>query len=136
MINLAQKEFWSIVIGGSLLSVNAGFINVVTLAGVFSVTVSVSLLGNRVKALISLKHVTGHVAIIGLSLFQKDLNTLVLNTSILMSFMFGSFIAGFLVGDSKFRLGRSYGYCLIVESAALFMSFFFLKQEVSQYCVG
>jgi len=40
MNNIAQREFWSIVIGGTLLSINAGFINVVTLAGVFSVTVS------------------------------------------------------------------------------------------------
>ena len=37
------------------------------------------------------------------------------------------------MGDSKFRLGRTYGYCLLFESAALFLSFLFLKRE---YVIG
>jgi len=44
--------------------------------------------------------------------------------------MFGSFISGFMVGDTKFKLGRAYGYALILESAALFLSFAFLKKEL------
>lgn len=114
MNNIAKREFWSIVIGGTLLAINAGFINVVTLAGVFSVTVS---------------HVTGNVTRIGVSLFQRDFITLALITSILLSFMFGSFISGFMVGDAKFKLGRTYGYALLLESLALFLSFGFLKKE-------
>ncbi|KAI8816458.1 uncharacterized protein EV422DRAFT_551654 [Fimicolochytrium jonesii] len=115
MNNFASREFYSIVIGGSVLALNAGFINVVTLAGVFSVTVS---------------HHTGNVSKTAIALYNWDLTTLALVTSIVFSYMFGSFIAGFMVGDNKFRLGRSYGYSLMVESACLFGSFVFLRREL------
>lgn len=42
--------------------------------------------------------------------------------------MFGSFIAGLVVGDSKFRLGRGYGLAILIESAALFACLGFLKK--------
>ncbi|RKO93541.1 hypothetical protein BDK51DRAFT_19960 [Blyttiomyces helicus] len=115
MNNFAAKEFYSIVVGGSVLSLNAGFINVVTLAGVFSVTVS---------------HVTGNVSRVAISIYEADLTTLALVGSIIFSFMFGSFMAGLMVGDNKFRLGRGYGYALLLESAALFGSFIFLRREL------
>jgi uncharacterized membrane protein YoaK (UPF0700 family) len=44
--------------------------------------------------------------------------------------MFGSFIAGLMVGDSKFRLGQSYGYALLLESFALLMAYIFIKSEL------
>ncbi|KAJ3055526.1 hypothetical protein HK097_010213 [Rhizophlyctis rosea] len=123
MNNFATREFYSIVIGGSLLAANAGFINVVTLAGVFSVTVS---------------HLTGNVSRIAIALFQADITTLMLITSIIFSFGFGSFVAGYMVGDSKFRLGQSYGYGLILCSASLFGSFLFLRKEliVGEWCAA
>ncbi|TPX66620.1 hypothetical protein SpCBS45565_g04324 [Spizellomyces sp. 'palustris'] len=123
MNTFAQREFNSIVIGGSVLALNAGFINVVTLAGVFTVTVS---------------HHTGNVSRIAMALLNADITTLALVTSILFSYMFGSFIAGFMVGDNKFRLGRGYGYALILESACLFASFIFLRREliVGEWCAA
>lgn len=123
MNNFAAKEFWSIVVGGSMLAVNAGFINVVTLAGLFQVPVS---------------HVTGNVSKVAIFIFQEDFTNFILITSILFSFMFGSFIAGIVVGDNKFRLGRGYGYAILVESAALFGSYFFLKRElvVGEWCAA
>ncbi|RKO85889.1 hypothetical protein BDK51DRAFT_52570 [Blyttiomyces helicus] len=115
MKNCAAKEFYSIVVGGSVLSLNAGFINVVTLAGVFSVTVS---------------HVTGNVSRVAISIYEADLPKIAFVGSIVFSFIFGSFMAGLMVGDSKFRLGRGYGYALLLESAALFWSFIFLRQKL------
>lgn len=43
-----------------------------------------------------------------------------------------------MVGDNKFRLGRSYGYSLILESACLFGSFVFLRREliVGEWCAA
>ena len=38
-------------------------------------------------------------------------------------------MAGFLVGESKFRLGRDYGLCLAIECGMLFASFLFLRSE-------
>jgi len=46
------------------------------------------------------------------------------------AFMFGAFTAGVMVGDNKFRLGRTYGYALLLESGALFCSYYFLKREL------
>ncbi|KAI9094716.1 hypothetical protein DFS34DRAFT_561350, partial [Phlyctochytrium arcticum] len=123
MNSFAEREFNSIVIGGSVLALNAGFINVVTLAGVFTVTVS---------------HHTGNVSRIAISLLNGDLTTLALVSSIILSYMFGSFVAGFMVGDNKFRLGRSYGYALILESGLLFASFIFLRRELilGEWCAA
>lgn len=44
--------------------------------------------------------------------------------------MFGCFVAGFMVGDSKFRLGQSYGYALLLESFALLAAYIFIKSEL------
>lgn len=43
-----------------------------------------------------------------------------------------------MVGDHKFRLGRSYGYGLILCSASLFGSFIFLRREliVGEWCAA
>ncbi|KAJ3299210.1 hypothetical protein HK104_009743 [Borealophlyctis nickersoniae] len=123
MDNFASREFNAIVIGGCLLAANAGFINVITLTGVFSVTVS---------------HLTGNVSRVAIALFNADITTLMLVTSICFSFSFGSFIAGLMVGDHKFRLGHAYGYALLIESACLFASFIFLRRElvVGEWCAA
>ncbi|KAJ3314481.1 hypothetical protein HDU76_002405 [Blyttiomyces sp. JEL0837] len=123
MNNFAQKEFYTIVAGASILAANAGFINVVAMAGVFSVTVS---------------HVTGTVSRIGISLVQGDITTLSMVVSIILSFMFGAFIAGYMVGDHKFQLGNAYGYALMLESGMLFASFISLRREliVGEWCAA
>jgi uncharacterized membrane protein YoaK (UPF0700 family) len=85
------------------------------MAGVYSATVS---------------HVTGNITRIAIAIWQEDLTIFALVSSIVASFMFGSFVAGFLVGDSRFKLGRTYGYVLLLESVALFLSFIFTKNEL------
>ncbi|TPX49211.1 hypothetical protein SeMB42_g01332 [Synchytrium endobioticum] len=123
MDKFVNKEFYTIVAGACMLAGNAGFINVVTLAGVFSVTVS---------------HLTGNVSRIAIALYNADVTTIALVVSIIVSFMFGAFVAGFMIGDTKFRLGRAYGYALLLESAMLFGSFMFLKREliVGEWCAA
>jgi Protein of unknown function (DUF1275) len=124
MNNLPPAEFNAIVMGGSILAANAGFINVVSMAGIFpGVTVS---------------HVTGTVSRIPISIFRQEFETLVLVLSILLSFAFGCFMAGFLIGESKFKLGRDYGFCLAIESAMLFLSFLFLQSEyvLGEWCAA
>ncbi|KAI8901826.1 hypothetical protein BC833DRAFT_576259 [Globomyces pollinis-pini] len=124
MNNLPPREFYTIVGGGVLLAANAGFINVVSMAGIFpGVTVS---------------HVTGSVSRVAISIMQEDLETFVLVVSILLSFMFGCFMAGFIVGDHRFTLGAPYGFCLAIESGALFASFLFLREEyiLGEWCAA
>ncbi|KAJ3098787.1 hypothetical protein HK100_005019 [Physocladia obscura] len=52
--------------------------------------------------------------------------------------MFGAFISGYMVGDAKFVLGRSYGYALLLESGMLFASYATLKGEyiVGEWCAA
>ncbi|KAJ3219624.1 hypothetical protein HDU67_000112 [Dinochytrium kinnereticum] len=123
MNQFAQKEFYSIVVGASILAANAGYINVVTLAGVFSVTVS---------------HVTGNVSKVAISLITGDVTMLAVVTSILFSFMFGAFVAGYMVGDHKFQLGLTYGYALLLEALMLFLSMVTLRREliVGEWCAA
>ena len=115
MNNLAKKEFNAIVLGGSVLSFNAAYINVCAMAGAYSATVS---------------HVTGNITRIGISIFNEDLTIFALVASIVGAFMFGSFVAGFMVGDSRFRLGQSYGYALLLESFSLLAAYIFIKSEL------
>ncbi|EGF81386.1 hypothetical protein BATDEDRAFT_23779 [Batrachochytrium dendrobatidis JAM81] len=112
MNNLPEREFHTIVAGGVALAANASFINVVSMAGV---TVS---------------HVTGSVSRVAISAVQQDWETFLLVVSIIVSFTFGSFMAGFIVGDNRFKLGANYGITLCIESAALFTSFMFLRREL------
>ncbi|KAL2918060.1 hypothetical protein HK105_202474 [Polyrhizophydium stewartii] len=116
MNNLPQREFNTIVAGGAALAANAGFINVVSMAGVFpGVTVS---------------HVTGSVSRVAISVVQQDWDTFFLVVSIVSSFVFGAFISGFIVGDNRFKLGANYGFTLFLESGALCVSFLFLRREL------
>lgn len=115
MNKLETREFYAIVLGGSILSFNAAYINVCAMAGAYSATVS---------------HVTGNITRMGISVFNEDLTIFALVASIVGAFMFGSFVAGFMVGDSKFRLGHSYGYALLLESFALLAAYIFIRSEL------
>ncbi|KAJ3318368.1 hypothetical protein HDV06_000548 [Boothiomyces sp. JEL0866] len=87
---------------------------------------------------VTVSHVTGLVSRVAISTFAEDFETFVLVTSVLLSFMFGCFIAGFIVGDHKFTLGAPYGVCLAIESGALFASYLFLSQEfiLGEWCAA
>ena len=63
--------------------------------------------------------------------FQREWQKLFLASSVIIAFGAGSFVSGFIIGDSKFRLGRSYGLVLLIEAFALFMSFMLLKSDKS-----
>ncbi|KAJ1344776.1 hypothetical protein BSLG_000291 [Batrachochytrium salamandrivorans] len=112
MNNLPEKEFYTIVAGGVALAANAGFINVVSMAGV------------------AVSHVTGSVSRVAISIVQHDWETFLLVVSIIASFTFGAFVSGFIVGDNRFKLGANYGLTLCLESAALLVSFLFLRREL------
>ncbi|KAI8909558.1 hypothetical protein EDD86DRAFT_190535 [Gorgonomyces haynaldii] len=120
MNNLPAREFNTIVVGGVLLAANAGYINVVSMAG------------------ITVSHVTGSVSRIGMSVFNGDFDTFALVGSVVICFMFGCFISGYLVGDTKFRLSNMYGYTLFLEAGFLFASYVFLKQELilGEWCAA
>ncbi|KAI9175616.1 hypothetical protein H9P43_006979 [Blastocladiella emersonii ATCC 22665] len=105
----AAREFYTVVIGGTILSHIAGFVNAVALGSAFTVTVT---------------HITGNLTRFGAALLKGDLATMGVTTGITLAFMFGSFVSGFSIDSTKFQLGRSYGIALVAEAAILVVSWF------------
>ena len=114
MIDLRIRDFYAVVIGGSVLSSIAGYINAATMIGLFSTTVS---------------HLTGTVTRLAVASVQNKWDSVLRETTILLGFAFGSFICGIIVRNSKFRLTRRYGTALLVESVALFITTLLLYFE-------
>ncbi|KAI9221605.1 hypothetical protein BC828DRAFT_366082 [Blastocladiella britannica] len=103
----ATREFYTVVIGGTILATLAGFINAVTMAGAYKVTVS---------------HVTGHTTRMALSLVNGDTYTAGNVGCLALFYFLGSVTSGITIDSTRFQLGRSYGIALLVEAALLFVS--------------
>lgn len=100
------EEFAAIIIGGCLLSFNAGFINAVTLA-LSGLTVS---------------HVTGVVTKAAIALGESDSYNFWMNAAVLFFFILGSMLSGMLIPYSSFHLGRAYNKIFIVGTGLLVIS--------------
>eukprot|EP00743_Colponemidia_sp_Colp-15_P003186 GILK01003441.1.p1 GENE.GILK01003441.1~~GILK01003441.1.p1 ORF type:complete len:329 (-),score=45.06 GILK01003441.1:7-993(-) len=112
MNTFKRREFNTVVIGGAALAGNAGFVNAIALGGLFASTVS---------------HVTGNVTKTAVQILRGQFMSAA-NTGFLIGcFMLGSFASGIIIGDSKFRLGRRYGYALALESFSFLLSYLLLK---------
>lgn len=93
-------EFAVILIGATLLSFNAGFVN-----------------GCTYQARnIPVSHVTGTTTHAGMNLGNGDWNDFAVNFAIICSFVFGSSITGFFMPQNSFQLGREYGPLFIIGS--------------------
>lgn len=96
-----------IVIGCLCLAFTAGFVNSITVLG---------FVGNSVS------HVTGTVTVAAELLAKGDVAKLYKVFSILLFFVLGAAISGLLVKDESLKLGRNYGYALLIESGFILMS--------------
>jgi hypothetical protein len=86
------REFIAIVVGGSLLSFNAGFINAITLL-ISGFTVS---------------HVTGSTTKAAIRLYQEEYHEMGELLLLCMCFVGGSSISAMLSNHQTFHLGREY----------------------------
>ena len=86
-------EFSVIMIGTAALSFNAGFVNGCTYQ----------------FRNIPVSHVTGTTTHAGMNAGQGDWNSFAVNMAIIISFIFGSSITGFMMPENSFQLGREYG---------------------------
>jgi uncharacterized membrane protein YoaK (UPF0700 family) len=101
-----KHHFAAISVGGTLLTINAGFINAVTAlhSGMFTTHVS----GNFTKA--------------GMSLEALDGNAFLQYSMLICCFMFGSFLCSLLVPYQTFYLGRAYNLVFILGTFFLLLS--------------
>ena len=101
-------RFLALILSGCLLSIIGGYINTICIAHFYRVSVS-AFTGATSKIAIELIH--GN--------FIATLHLLLL----IFSFISGSFISAALVGGSSFRIDRSYGFVLLLESFALALGY-------------
>ncbi len=108
------RPFLSLILIGCLLSFVAGYINTICLVGFFQTSISAS---------------TGTTSKMVIELAKGNLGRMLHFFLLIFSFVLGSFISAALVGGSSFRIQRSYGLVLLLESFALAFGYLF---EVSK----
>lgn len=96
--------------GAFLLAMVAGFVNAIALLGFEHQAVS---------------HVSGTATLVG-SQIVNDTGELLRLVGILLSFLLGSAISGFMLTSSSLKLGRFYDVLLILEACLLLVSMYFL----------
>ena len=93
-------EFSVIMVGATALSFNAGFVNGCTY---------------QFRG-IPVSHVTGTTTHAGLNIGTNDWESFAVNMAIIVSFVFGSAITGYMMPQNSFQLGREYGPLFLIGS--------------------
>lgn len=108
---ISQLPRW-VEVGAFVLALVAGFINAIGLLSFEHQSVS---------------HLSGTATLLGTSLLNVPLYNVTHLLGILLSFLFGSTLAGFLLHSSSLKLGRHYDTALFIESALLLISLWCLS---------
>ena len=104
MINKLPK--W-ILWGGCVLAFNAGCINSTALVGFTHLSAS---------------HVTGNVTLFATALAEQHYQQMAMVCIVLLSFLSGAVISGFVVGSTALKEGKRYGNALLIEASLLIVS--------------
>ena len=103
-----------ILIGGAVLAFSAGCVNIIALSGFTNLSVS---------------HVTGNVSLFSSAIARFDWPVIFFIGASLLSFLAGSILSGYLIGQRSLKLGRRYGLALFIEASLLFCSFLLFFQH-------
>ncbi len=109
---LHQLPRW-VEVGGFCLALIAGSVNAIALLGFNHQGVS---------------HLSGSSSLLGVELAQGDLAAALHLLLILLSFVLGSALSGFAIGNQSLKLGRRYSVALLGESLALLLAMLMLEQ--------
>ncbi len=101
------------MLGGFILALNAGYVNVVALLSSYKLPVS---------------HMTGITSNLSISLVHNRGSWRLL-ALLIVSFVAGSVVSGLTIESMELRFGRRYGVLLILESALLLAAITPLTQE-------
>lgn len=103
-------------IGGFVLSVIAGSVNAIALLGFMHQGVS---------------HLSGVSTLLGVELAGGNLTEMLHLLLIIVSFVLGSAISGFIIGNESLKLGRRYSAALIIEALLLLLAMHYLKHSAN-----
>lgn len=109
---ISQLPKW-VEVGALILALVAGFVNAVGLLSFEHQSVS---------------HLSGTATLLGTSFLSASFQSVIHLLGILLSFLFGSIIAGFLLHGSTLKLGRHYDTALFLESALLMVTLWLLSR--------
>lgn len=109
MISRLPRWVW---LGGAVLASVAGMVNTVSLLGFEHQGIS---------------HLTGATTAFSIALTQMSLGAFH-PLALILSFILGAMLSGFVIKDSALHLGRQYGTVLLIESFLLFLSIPFLAK--------
>lgn len=104
MITKLQKWVW---LGAAALAFSSGMINVIALSGFAHKAAT---------------HMTGIVSSFSIALAENKTHAAYETFLILLSFFAGAFISGIIIRDGQLKMGRRYGFALVIESALLFLA--------------
>ncbi len=109
--------------GAWVLSFIAGIINVVGLLG----------FGHQ-----AITHLTGTTSLLGAAVADGDPRGAVHFGVMILAFVLGCALSGFIVQDSALKLGRRYGVALLLESCLLFAAVYLLghRSAVGMYAAA
>lgn len=108
-----MPKVYRYMLGGLVLTINAGFINVLALLSSFAQPVS---------------HLTGITSNLGIALVENPAQVLPLLLTILF-FVAGSAISGLIIDSTQLRFGRRYGFILMFEGVVLATAVPFLTRD-------
>ncbi len=109
---ISQLPKW-VEIGAFILALIAGFVNAVGLLSFEHQSVS---------------HLSGTATLLGTNLLSASMQSIIHLTGVLLSFLFGSIMAGIILHGSTLKLGRHYQTALFLEGILLLLALFFLTQ--------
>lgn len=98
-------------VGAFILALIAGYVNAIGLLGFEHQSVS---------------HLTGTASLLGTGILSQPTSNIFNLLGVLLSFLLGASIAGFLLHGSTLRLGKHYDTALLLESILLLLSTWFL----------
>lgn len=101
-------------VGASALAFIAGMIN------------AVGFLGFQHQGI---THLTGTTTLLGIAAAQADLSLVLHLLAIIVAFMMGATLSGFIIQNSTLQLGMRYGVALLIESGLLFMAVPLLRSQ-------
>ncbi len=109
---ISQLPKW-VEFGAFVLALVAGFVNAIGLISFEHQSVS---------------HLSGTATLLGAGLLDSSLKHIIQLLGVLVSFVAGSSVAGFLLHGSTLKLGRHYDTALFLESLLLMIALVFLSQ--------